>query len=289
MGEIRTFHHSEFPPQRLAAERTRSASVCVPARETAQTIGPVVDALVSLRERGVIDQVVVVDAASQDGTADVAAQRGAEVHQESELLSQAGPVQGKGDAMWRGLSVLRGDVVCFLDGDTEGFGERFACGVLGPLLCEPGVRFVKACFRRPFRVGDVSLPEGGGRVNELLARPLLARFYPELANVRQPLAGEMAAERELLEGLPFATGYAVEIAMLVDAWREVGAGAIAQVDLDERHNRHQALSALAPMAAAVLAAVGARLEADGRLAPGSSSGQAVAERPPLRSLRVSSS
>lgn len=285
MAEIRSFHHSQFPPERLAAERTRTASVCVPARETADSIGAIVDVLVHLRESGVIDQVTVIDANSTDGTAEIAAARGAEVHQESDLLPSIGPVVGKGDAMWRGLSVLTGDVVCYLDGDTEGFDERFPCGVLGPLLCEPDVSFVKAAFRRPFRIGEVSLPEGGGRVNELAARPLLARFYPELTGVRQPLAGEMAAERDLLERLPFATGYAVETAMLIDAYREAGVEAIVQVDLDERQNRHQPLSALVPMAQAVLAAVVERLEREGRITPGSAEPRLV-ERPPLRSLRA---
>jgi glucosyl-3-phosphoglycerate synthase len=284
MAQIRSFRHSEFTPRRLAAERRRSASVCVPARETAASIGPVVETLVRLRESGVVDQVVVVDAASADGTAAMAAEHGAEVHQESELLPWAGPVLGKGDAMWRGLSVLTGEVVCFLDGDTLDFDERLPCGVLGPLLCGDDVRFVKGAFRRPFRVGDVELPEGGGRVTELTARPLLARFYPELTDVRQPLAGEVAAYRAVLEALPFATGYAVEMAMLIDVYREVGADSIAQVDLDTRRNRHQPLSALVPMAAAVLAAVADRLEREGRLTS-RPSGAGLVERPPLSSVR----
>jgi glucosyl-3-phosphoglycerate synthase len=285
MAEIRSFHHSEFPPGRLAAERSLTASVCVPTRETAEAIGPIVDTLVGLREQGVLDQLVVVDASSADGTAAIAAERGAEVHQESELMPWMGPVLGKGDAMWRALSVLTGDVVCYLDGDTERFDERFPCGILGPLLCEPGVRFVKASFRRPFRVGDVVLMEGGGRVNDLTARPLLARFYPELAGLRQPLAGEIAADRELLEALPFGTGYAVEIGMLIDAYKQVGVEAIAEVDLEERQNRHQPLSALAVMAVDVLAGVTDRLEREGRLTPGPA-GQQVVERPPLRSVHA---
>lgn len=285
VAAIRSFHHSQFPAARLAGERANTTSACVPARQTADTVGAVVRTLVSLRERGVLDQVVVVDAASADGTAQVAAGAGAEVHQEAELLPQAGPVLGKGDAMWRGLSVLSGEIVCFVDADTEGFDERFACGLLGPLLCEPGVGLVKGHFRRPFRAGQVTLAEGGGRVNELTARPLLARFYPQLAAVRQPLAGELAARRELLERLPFATGYGVEIAMLIDAEREAGVDAIAQVDLDERLNRHQPLSALAPMADAVLAAVTERLEREGRLVPAANRA-ALIERPPLRSVRM---
>jgi glucosyl-3-phosphoglycerate synthase len=240
-------------------------SVCVPARECAGTIERVVAEVATLRDAGVVDQVVVVDAASSDGTADVAARAGAEVHQEAELTPQLGPVLGKGDAMWRALPVLRGDVVCFVDGDTIDFGAHFVRGLVGAVACEPGVRFAKATFRRPFRVGDVTLPEGGGRVTELTARPLLHAFYPELAEVRQPLAGEVCARRELLERLPFATGYGVEIAMLIDAAREAGAHAIAQVDLDERQNVHQSLHALAPMADTVLTTVLARLAGDGRL------------------------
>jgi glucosyl-3-phosphoglycerate synthase len=150
------------------------------------------------------------------------------------------------------------------------------------VACEPDVRFAKAFYRRPFRAGPLELPEGGGRVNELTARPLLRRFFPELADVRQPLAGEIAGRRDLLERLPFATGYAVEIAMLIDAYREVGLDGLAQVDLDVRQNRHQPLSALGPMADAVLGAVAARLEREGRLA-GVDATPPV-ERPPLATL-----
>ena len=161
VAAIRSFHHSQFPAARLARERTSTTSACVPARETADTVGAVVRTLVSLRERGVLDQVVVVDAASADGTAQVAAGAGAEVHQEAELLPEAGPVLGKGDAMWRGLSVLSGELVCFLDADTEGFDERFACGLLGPLLCEPGVGLVKGHFRRPSAPARSPWPRAG--------------------------------------------------------------------------------------------------------------------------------
>jgi glucosyl-3-phosphoglycerate synthase len=264
--ESRTFHHSEFPAERLAAERTRSVSACVPARNEERTVGPIVADLVSLRELGAIDEVVVVDAASSDRTADIAREAGALVLDERELLPEHGEVLGKGDAMWRALSVLESDVVVYLDSDSEGFGPHFATGLIGPLVCgDTGVEFVKAFYRRPFKYGNVSMPEGGGRVTELMARPLLNLFYPELAGFRQPLAGEFAATRELLLRLPFATGYAVEIAMLIDAWREVGLDALAQVDIDLRQNRHQALADLTPMAYAVLKAVCVRLEREGRL------------------------
>jgi glucosyl-3-phosphoglycerate synthase len=291
----RTFHHSLYPPERIAAERSHSVSVCLPARECARTVGEIVTALLELRELGAIDEVVVVDAASEDGTAAVAERAGAVVVQEGELMDAHGPVLGKGDAMWRALSVLDGEIVCFLDADTESFSAHFASGLLGPLVCESGVSFVKAFYRRPLAIGDGALRgaeersggaagEGGGRVNHLLARPALALFYPELAGVRQPLAGEVAVRRELLERLPFATGYGVEIAMLIDAWRKLGLEGIAQVDLDEHRNPHQPLSALTGMAATVLATIAGRVEREGRLhdvdvAP-------VVERPPLASVTV---
>jgi glucosyl-3-phosphoglycerate synthase len=274
---LRTFHHSSFSPERLAAEREVSISVCLPARECAETVGDIVERLSRLREAGAIDEVLVVDAASADGTARAAERAGARVVQEAQLLPSVGPVLGKGDAMWRALSVLEGDLVAFLDADTEGFSEHFATGLLGPLVCEPGVEFVKAFYRRPFRHEGVSVAEGGGRVNRLTARPALRLFFPELAAVRQPLAGEIAATRGLLEGVPFATGYGVEIAMLIDVWRRVGLEAMVQVDLEEHRNRHQPLADLETMAETVLATVARRRGLDaGRRAP--------AERPPMAEL-----
>jgi glucosyl-3-phosphoglycerate synthase len=274
---LRAFHHTDFPP-----ERRGSASVCVPAREEAATIGRIVESLVELRDRGVIDQVAVVDASSADGTGRIAAERGAEVYDESELMPQMGPVLGKGDAMWRSLTILRGDVVCFVDGDSEDFGAHFAYGMIGPLLTDPAIQYVKGFYRRPFKTERGTQPEGGGRVTELTAKPLLALFYPELAGCHQPLAGEIAARRSLLERLPWVTGYGIEVAQLIDAYRAVGIGGLAQVDLDVRQNRHQPLSALGSMAHAVTAAVAARLAAEGRL----DAAPEVIERPPLVSLRA---
>lgn len=307
-AQARSFHHSLYPAERIAAEREHSVSVCLPARECAGTVGEIVAALLVLRGAGAIDEVVVLDAGSADGTAVLAERAGARVLQESELLPSQGPVLGKGDAMWRALSALEGELVCFLDADTEAFSAHFATGLLGPLVCEPDVSFVKGYYRRPIggagalsgdggavtagaadgrrgaaeTVGSgVEGGEGGGRVNHLMARPALGLFYPELAAVRQPLAGEVAARRGLLEGLPFATGYGVEIAMLIDVWREHGLNAIAQVDLDEHRNPHQPLSALSPMAATVLATIARRLVREGRL--DEFEGGPV-ERPPLASV-----
>ncbi len=296
----RTFHHSLYSAERIARARTESVSVCVLAKECAGTVGRVVGELMKLRDAGAIDEVMVVDAASADGTAGVAEQAGATVRQEAELMPHFGQVLGKGDAMWRALGEMGGEVMCYLDGDTEHFSAHFATGVLGPLVCERGVEFVKAFYRRPFEQGGVALPEGGGRVNHLMARPALALFYPQLAAVRQPLAGEVAARRSLLERLPFATGYGVEIAMLIDAWREVGLEGLAQVDLEVHRNRHQSLAQLTPMATTVLATIARRMQREGRLAelededktdgpdPAGPVGSSAVplERPPLAGVRV---
>ncbi len=294
----RTFHHSLYPAARIAAEREANVSVCLPARECAATIGEIVGVLSGLREAGAIDEIVVVDAASADGTATIAADAGAKVLQEGELAvsvgnpspndgasrsgepTTLGPVLGKGDAMWRALPVLEGELVVFLDADTAEFSDHFATGLLGPLVCEPRVRFVKAFYRRPFEHGGISLPQGGGRVNHLLARPALALFYPELAAVKQPLAGEVAARRDLLETVPFVTGYGVEIGMLIDVWREIGLDGLAQVDLDVHRNRHQELTALGEMSERVLATIARRMHQEERLG-GVDLSRAPIERPPL--------
>jgi len=276
---MRTYDHRAFTAEGLVAARERSISVCLPARNEAATIGPILEKLLPLRERGAIDQVVVVDD-STDGTAEIAARLGAEVHAQAALMPRFGPVRGKGDAMWRALSVLTGDVVCYLDADSEEFGEHFALGLVGPVACGNEIQFVKGYYRRPWRSGDTVQPEGGGRVTELLARPLLNRFFPELAAFHQPLAGEIAARRDLLVQLPFATGYAVDMALLIDAWRAVGIDALAQVNLVVRQNRHQPLESLGPMAAEVLAAVTSRVERDGRLAPAEGL-EPLLERPPM--------
>ena len=295
----RTVHHSAFPAQLLAESRTRTASVLLPARNEAPTIGAIIQALIPLREQGVIDQIAVLDD-STDGTGDIAAGLGAEVYEQSALRPEYGPVVGKGDAMWRGLSIARGDVVCFLDADSEDFGNHFALGLLGPILLGDDIRFVKGFYRRPLRLeGMPRLPEGGGRVTELTARPLLNRFFPELAGVLQPLAGEIAARRDVLEQIPFACGYAVDVAMLIDVWRLVGIEALAQVDLDVRQNQHQPLSDLGPMASAVLSGITSRMEQDGRLTsagePGflaptrdgfTERGTPILERPPAASLAL---
>jgi len=279
---IRSFHHSQYALERLLEGKRETVTVVLPTREVADTIGPIVERLRGLAP--LIDQILVVDAASGDGTAEIAAARGAEVHQESELLPDFGHVLGKGDAMWRALAVARGELVVYLDSDTPDFSPHFATGLLGPLVCERDVRFVKGHFRRPFTAPDGrEYPSDGGRVTELTAKPLLSAFFPDLAGFIQPLAGEVAAPRELFERLPFATGYAVETAMLLHARDALGGtDGMAQVDLELRRNRHQPLSDLAPMAREVLGAVLERLAAEGRLLQGGH--EPPVERPPYATL-----
>ena len=253
--------------------------------------------MLELRDAGAVDEVLVVDAASQDGTAELARALGADVAQEDELLAEHGPARGKGDAMWRGLAATSGDIVVFLDADSTDVDASFARGAVGPLLCHPELALVKGAYHRPFRPGGAApIPDGGGRVTELMARPLLNLRVPELSGFVQPLAGEVAARRWLLERLRFPVGYGVEIAMLIDALREVGLDAMAQVDLGERRNRHQPLRDLGPMAYAMLVAASRRL--GDAVVPGPyarPSGPevdvrpvAVEERPPLAALSESS-
>ncbi len=282
------FSHRQFPVSRLLAEKRKSISVCLPARDEAATIGTILQQLMPLARAGLVDQIAVVDD-STDGTAELARSLGAEVYSQSRLLPERGAVLGKGDAMWRALSVLRGELVCFLDADSEGVGPHYVCGLLGPLICERQISFVKGYYRRPFRVGQLMLPDGGGRVTELTARPMLQLFFAELAAVRQPLAGEIAAPRGLLERLPFVTGYGVDVALLIDAYREVGMDGIAQVDLELRQNAHRPLSELGPMAVAVAAAITSRLEREGRVrgvGDCTAAAERVIERPPIADLRA---
>lgn len=285
---LATFDHSQFSLDELLSRKSGGITVCVPARETAATIACTVRELQALQEAGLVDQVLVVDAASEDGTATIAAAAGAEVVQEAELLPECGPVLGKGDAMWRALSVASGEVVVYLDGDVRDFGAHYVVGLLGPLLQSPRIEFVKGFYRRPLAIEEMEIEDAGGRVTELSARPLLELLAPELAQFRQPLAGEVAARRSLLTQVPYFTGYGVEIAMLVDVWRAVGIERMAQVDLGSKRNSHQELAALAGMSREVIEALAARLgeptAATGALLPAPGVDARLRERPPLLEL-----
>lgn len=256
----RTYPASDYPPERIIELKgDRTVSVVIPTKQVAAVAAGVVEQCVSLRDRGAVDQVIVVDASSDDGTVEVCDEAGATVYQEAELLPEFGDVIGKGDALWRALSVATGDIVVYVDSDTTEFGEHFICGLVGPLLDDDQLQLVKGSFRRPFAEGGMRLADGGGRVTELAARPLLNLFVPQLAAINQPLAGEFAARRAALIQMPYLTGYGSEIQLLVDFHRLYGLDTLAQADLGERLNRHQALPDLGAMSFAVMRAVLSRV------------------------------
>src|SRR5215218_9030438 len=254
---------------RRKSELGLTVSAVLPCRNVADTVGRIVEEIHAVNERtrgeALVDQILAVDADSQDGTAEVAASRGAEVYSENELLAHFGGAHGKGDAMWRSLSVARGDLVMYIEADTKDFQAQLVYGVLGPILHVPEVRFVKAAYRRPFKSYETVEQDGGGRVTELSAKPLFNLFYPELTGFVQPLAGEFVADKELFCSIPFLTGYAVETGIIIDVLKMVGLEAMAQVDLGTRQNRHQPLRDLSRMAYSVLRAVARRMRQEGRL------------------------
>jgi glucosyl-3-phosphoglycerate synthase len=267
---LRTYHHRDFDPDDLVARKERAGlrvSVVIPARDEEATVGHVAG---TLRRRlldriGLVDEVLVVDADSTDATGEVAREAGARVVRQSEVLPEAGTAPGKGEALWKGLAAAAGDLLVFVDADLHDVDPRFVVGLLGPLLTDPSVGFTKATYDRPMRLDGELHAAGGGRVTELLARPLLATFWPELAWLAQPLSGEYAGRRELLESLPFVRGYGVELAMLVDLADRVGVEVIAQVDLGQRVHDHQSLAALSRMASEILHVALERLVAQGRV------------------------
>jgi glucosyl-3-phosphoglycerate synthase len=256
----RSYEHDEFSELASLARRKHelgvTVSVVLPCREVAGTIGAIADEILDLNEAvPLVDQLIAVDAGSRDGTAEVAGRHGVAVYQQDELMREFGPAAGKGDAMWRSLSVATGDIVMFLDADTTNFRRHFVYGMLGPILTEPGVRFTKATYHRPLIGPGGAVLDDAGRVTELTAKPLLAIFFPDLCGFGQPLAGELVADRELLCEIPFLTGYAVETAMLIDVLRARGLDSMAQVGLGARHNRSKALRELGSMSYAVARAV----------------------------------
>jgi glucosyl-3-phosphoglycerate synthase len=244
---VRRIDHLELDLDALVASKgERSTSVCLPARNEAATVGEIVT---RIKAHPLVDEVVVVDDHSRDATGDEAAAAGATVVRAAEVLPEHGDGPGKGQALWKAVASSRGDVIAFCDADLRDFEPHFMTGLLGPFLLDAELGFLKAYYRRPS--GDGS-PRGGGRVTELVARPLLAMLFPELADVVQPLAGEFAARRDVFEALPFVEGYGVDIALLIDAARHCGTEHLAQVDLGVRVHRNRPLHELGPMATIVM-------------------------------------
>ncbi|KOT75520.1 glucosyl-3-phosphoglycerate synthase [Streptomyces sp. NRRL F-5755] len=249
----RSWSADDRPLDRLLAakrETGQTVSVVLPALDEEATVGAIVEAIrTELMTPSVplVDELIVLDSGSTDGTAKIAAEAGARVVHRDEVLPRLPALPGKGEVLWRSLLVTRGDIVCFIDADLREFSATFVSGIVGPLLTDPGVQFVKGMYDRP--LGEAA--GQGGRVTELVARPLLNLHWPQLAGFVQPLGGEYAARRSLLERLPFPVGYGVELGLLVDALHTAGLDALAQVDVGVRKHRHQGGQALGRMAAAI--------------------------------------
>lgn len=270
--ERRTFHHSRFADLKALSDAKErqglTISVCIPARNERATIGPIIR---TIRRRlihhvALVDEIVVVDATSEDGTPEIAERAGATVVEDRAILPSLEPSSGKGEALWKSLFVLKGDLIVWVDADIENFHHRFIYGPLGPLLTDEDIGYVKAFYERPLRRGGQLLPAEGGRVTELLARPLISVFWPELSGIAQPLAGEYAGRRRVLEQVPFFTHYGVELGLILDIADRFGLDTMAQVDLERRVHRNRPIGELAPMAAAILQVALRRLEARGKIA-----------------------
>ena len=258
LNQARRVEAADFNLTRLCELKgTTTVSVCVPARDEAETVGPIVQTISALRHRGLVDEIVVMDDRSTDATAAVASAAGARVVSVPDVLPEAGTATGKGNVLWASVAASTGDVIVWIDADLRSFTADYVIGLLGPLLTDPEITLAKGFYDR-HTVGSV----GGGRTTELMARPVLATFFPELGVIEQPLGGEYASRRSILEQLPFPQGYGVEIGLLIDIAHRWGVDRIAQVDLGVREHRHQSLSALSSQAMEVLHAALLRAGAD---------------------------
>ncbi|MAT60084.1 MAG: glucosyl-3-phosphoglycerate synthase [Micrococcales bacterium] len=254
----------------LATKGNRTVDVILPAQDEAATVGQIVTEVresLMTPEAALVDNLVVVDSGSTDATAEVARAAGARVVGAGDPLPNLPVRDGKGEAMWRGLAATDGDLVVFVDADLRSFSPEYVVSLLGPLLENDEIQLVKAVYDRPLVVGETQIAAGGGRVTEIMARPLINALWPELAGVAQPLSGEYASRRDLLETLSFPCGYGVEIGLLVDTYRRFGLAGLAQVDLGERKHEHQDASRLSRMSAQILHAALIRVDSDGDIYP----------------------
>lgn len=242
-------------------------SLGLPALNEEKTIGDVISVIKKelFDKYPLLDEIVVIDSQSSDRTVEIAKELGVPVHIHQKVLPSISPRRGKGEALWKSMYVLKGDIICWVDTDITNMDPRFVYGLVGPLLKEPRIQYVKGYYRRPIRVGDKIYETGGGRVTELTIRPLFNLFFPELSGMIQPLAGEYAGRRTCLEQLPFFTGYGVETGHLIDVLERFGLNALGQVNLRERQHRNQELGALSQMAFAITQVVIKRLEERERL------------------------
>jgi glucosyl-3-phosphoglycerate synthase len=266
-----TFHSHEFRNTRylvdLKEREGLTISLAIPALNEENTVGKIISTLKrDLVDRvPLLDEIVLIDSNSEDRTVDIAMALGIPVFKHPEILPQHGSYRGKGEGLWKSLQVTTGDIVVWIDSDITGIHPKFVYGLVGPLLTQSHVGFVKGFYRRPLNLGGELLTTGGGRVTELTARPLFNLFFPELSGLVQPLAGEMAGRRSILESVPFFTGYGVETGLLVDILDQFGLRCIAQADLEYRVHRNQSLLSLSKMAFAIVQVVVKRLGDRNRL------------------------
>ncbi|HWP56987.1 MAG TPA: glucosyl-3-phosphoglycerate synthase [Candidatus Acidoferrales bacterium] len=266
-----TFHRSEFEDVRrlvdLKEKQGVKISLGLPALNEAETIGNIIRTMKHhlLEQAPLLDEIVLIDSSSTDSTRAIAEELGIPTYIHQEILPQHGAYRGKGEALWKSLYVLNGDIIVWIDTDIRNIHPGFVYGVLGPLLAEPEIQYVKGFYRRPLRSEGKIYAEGGGRVTELTARPFFNLFFPELSGVIQPLAGEYAGRRSALEQVPFFTGYGVETGLLIDLFARHGLRALAQVDLEERMHRNQALAELSQMSFAIIQVFMQRLQEKNRI------------------------
>ena len=264
-----TFHHGEFwDILDLVKEKERknlTISLCIPTLNEEKTIGKEVLILRSeLMERyPLIDEFAVIDSGSKDKTLEVAQSYGADTYLASNILPEVGDKRGKGENLWKAIHQLRGDIICYVDADISNIHPRFVYGLVAPLIKKAEVQYVKAFYDRPLNYSSGLRSSGGGRVTEILIRPLFSLFYPELTNIIQPLSGEYAARREVLEMIPFPIGYGVETSHLLDLYEKFGLDAFAQTDLDRRVHRNQTTNALGKMSFGILQTFISRLNSQG--------------------------
>ena len=261
-----TYHANEFADLKqlleLKEQQGLSISLALPALNEEETVGKVIQTLKSALMDNIplLDEIVLIDSNSTDQTRQIAESLGIPVFIHQLILPGYGSRRGKGEALWKSLYVTRGDIILWIDTDIVNIHPRFIYGLIGPLLSNPTIQFVKGFYRRPLKVGDKIQASGGGRVTELTARPLINLFYPQLSGVIQPLSGEYGGRRAILAQLPFFSGYGVEIGLLIDVLEKFGLNAIAQVDLQERIHHNQPLEALSKMSFAIIQAVSRKLE-----------------------------
>ncbi|MBN2492399.1 MAG: glucosyl-3-phosphoglycerate synthase [Planctomycetes bacterium] len=261
-----TFHHTQFADLAKLVEQKKKAgvkiSVCIPTLNEEKTIGKEVVILRSelMSRYPLVDELAVVDSGSTDKTLEVAASFGADVYPSADILPKLGHKKGKGENLWKALYQLKGDVIVYIDADIKNIHPRFVYGLVGPLLFHREMKYVKAFYDRPIVSSQGVRPTGGGRVTEILVRPLFSLFFPELAAVIQPLSGEYAVRREMLERIPFPIGYGVETSHLIDVYRRWGLDALAQTDLDQRVHRNQPTRDLGKMSFGILQTFLSRLE-----------------------------